>query len=273
LSPSARTIVGAGIGVFSMVLFGEGVYHVAATGTCASGGPYQIARTCPPGTGWWIAVVAGSIIGLVVAAVVVEMGVALLVAGLFLAGGAGAIVALTDGSAAASGASLGLWTMMGVWALLGLGWLVATLSGRRKSRLAATLLERGTPAWAQLERVDDTAVTVNNNPRVRLTLRVRPEGKPEFEAHKTITVSRVAIPQVGATFPVWYDPDDHDKLALGLPDTAEGKEAIARARASGRAPEAADPLDRLKKLGELRDAGVLSQSEFEVQKVKILGGL
>jgi hypothetical protein len=45
------------------------------------------------------------------------------------------------------------------------------------------------------------------------------------------------------------------------------------AEPGGAANEAVDPLDRLKKLGELRDAGVLSQSEFEVQKVKILGGL
>jgi putative oligomerization/nucleic acid binding protein len=34
-----------------------------------------------------------------------------------------------------------------------------------------------------------------------------------------------------------------------------------------------DPLDRLKKLTELRDAGALSQEEFEAQKAKILGGM
>jgi Short C-terminal domain len=39
------------------------------------------------------------------------------------------------------------------------------------------------------------------------------------------------------------------------------------------APEpAADPLDELKKLGELKAAGVLTDAEFEAQKAKILAG-
>lgn len=37
------------------------------------------------------------------------------------------------------------------------------------------------------------------------------------------------------------------------------------------APTAPDPLDQLKKLAELRDAGVLTPEEFAVQKTKILG--
>lgn len=32
-----------------------------------------------------------------------------------------------------------------------------------------------------------------------------------------------------------------------------------------------DPLDELKRLGELRDAGILTEEEFEAQKRKILG--
>jgi len=42
------------------------------------------------------------------------------------------------------------------------------------------------------------------------------------------------------------------------------------------APEAAsqdDKLDQLKKLGELKAAGVLTDAEFEVQKEKILQGI
>lgn len=34
----------------------------------------------------------------------------------------------------------------------------------------------------------------------------------------------------------------------------------------------ADPLDRLGKLNELRLAGVLTESEFEAQKARILSG-
>jgi Short C-terminal domain len=36
------------------------------------------------------------------------------------------------------------------------------------------------------------------------------------------------------------------------------------------AQDAADPLAQLKQLGELRDAGVLTQEEFAIQKARIL---
>jgi hypothetical protein len=35
-------------------------------------------------------------------------------------------------------------------------------------------------------------------------------------------------------------------------------------------PPAADPIERLKELGELRDKGVLTEEEFEAQKAKVL---
>jgi Short C-terminal domain len=42
--------------------------------------------------------------------------------------------------------------------------------------------------------------------------------------------------------------------------------------AAAPAAPAADPLEELKKLGELRAAGVLTDAEFEAQKAKILAG-
>jgi hypothetical protein len=38
------------------------------------------------------------------------------------------------------------------------------------------------------------------------------------------------------------------------------------------AAPAADPLEQLQKLGELKAAGVLTDAEFEAQKAKILAG-
>jgi membrane protease subunit (stomatin/prohibitin family) len=35
-------------------------------------------------------------------------------------------------------------------------------------------------------------------------------------------------------------------------------------------PPAADPIDRLKELGELRDSGVLTEEEFQAQKAQVL---
>ena len=39
------------------------------------------------------------------------------------------------------------------------------------------------------------------------------------------------------------------------------------------AAPAADPLDQLKQLGELKASGVLTEAEFEAQKAKILQGV
>jgi hypothetical protein len=39
------------------------------------------------------------------------------------------------------------------------------------------------------------------------------------------------------------------------------------------AAPAADPLDQLKQLGELKASGVLTDAEFEAQKAKILAGV
>jgi hypothetical protein len=37
------------------------------------------------------------------------------------------------------------------------------------------------------------------------------------------------------------------------------------------APAAQDPLDRVAKLGDLRERGLITDAEFEVQKRKLLG--
>ena len=52
------------------------------------------------------------------------------------------------------------------------------------------------------------------------------------------------------------------------------EEAIAaRHRPSAPAPAAQDHLSQLKQLGELRDAGILSEEEFAAKKAEILGRL
>ncbi len=41
--------------------FEAAMYALADVGTCASGGPYVIENECPGGTGWWIALMLGSL--------------------------------------------------------------------------------------------------------------------------------------------------------------------------------------------------------------------
>ena len=79
------------------------------------------------------------------------------------------------------------------------------------------VLSEGIQARAIVLNVQDTGMTINDNPRVKLTLQVQPEGQIPFEVTKKQTVSRVAIPRVGDEFLVRYDPADQSNVEF---DTA-----------------------------------------------------
>jgi hypothetical protein len=161
---------------------------------------------------------------------------------------------------------------------------------KKKEEQAMNLVQSGSVGVGTLTNVADTGITINElNIRVKLTLRIDPlDGSPAFEGHKTTTVNRVQIPQVGARYPVFYDPADHEtfayvdsiadesgrQLILSKFGDAFGPDAAGVGMA-GAAPAAAapaeDPLDKLEKLGRLRDSGVLTQEEFDEQKSALLG--
>ena len=161
---------------------------------------------------------------------------------------------------------------------------------KKKQEQAINLVQSGSVGVGTLTNVADTGITINDlNIRVKLTFRIDPlDGSEPFEGHKTTTVSRVLIPQIGARYPVFYDPSDHEtfayvdsiadengrQLILSKFGDAFGPDATGVglvATAPAAAPAAEDPLDRLEKLGKLRDAGVLTPAEFEAQKAEILG--
>src|SRR5947208_11494355 len=95
--------------------------------------------------------------------------------------------------------------------------------GKRKRRLE----EAGVNAPGQILTVQDTGMTVNNDPRIKLTLGVSPpDGSAPFEVTKKQLVPRVAIPRAGDSVMVRYDPEDHDNFEIGAgggaPATAAG---------------------------------------------------
>jgi hypothetical protein len=133
--------------------------------------------------------------------------------------------------------------------------------------------------------VDDTGVTINNNPRVRLRFRIEPvDGVlPPYEATKTATVSRIEIPRVGDRFPVWIDPADPQSwlFATGTPATAASSTPtirrlveLAKHGASPTVPPPATPVGdavtELNTLNELRLAGKISADEFATRTSDLL---
>jgi Short C-terminal domain len=125
----------------------------------------------------------------------------------------------------------------------------------------------GEHAPGEIVHVSDTGTTINANPRVELTIRVSPTDGAPFDVQHRRTVSRLQIPRVGEHVDVAYDPEDHEKVALLVRDLTD--DALAT-EATATAPAAADPLDRLAKLQDLRERGALTEAEFAAQKAKLL---
>lgn len=121
----------------------------------------------------------------------------------------------------------------------------------------AELLYAGRRAPAVVLDVEDTGVTVNNDPRVRLRLRVEPEGDEPFEAERKVVVSRLAIPRVGERLEVAYDPADVEKLTFRIAELADDAAS-------------SDRLDQLERLARLHRDGVLTDAEFAAEKARIL---
>jgi hypothetical protein len=167
--------------------------------------------------------------------------------------------------------------------------------GKRKREKAENLVATGSRAVGVVLAVQDTGMTMNDNPRIRMTFRIEPlDGSAAFDAEKTKVVSRVQIPRAGDRYPVWYDPADPETWAYATVDNEQGRQSIrqmfgaaaetmtgvgdpaaaAQAAPPSAAPAAAaDPLERLTKLNELRAAGVLTDAEFEEKKAQILAQL
>jgi hypothetical protein len=161
--------------------------------------------------------------------------------------------------------------------------------GKGKREKAQNLFENGSKGVGTVMHVQDTGMTVNDNPRVKMTFRIEPvDGSPAFDAEKKSVVSRVEIPRAGDRYPVWYDPTDPTSWAYATVDDDNGRAQLrqlfgevadtfagvggvpAAVPAGVGATAAADPLDRLRKLDELRTAGVLNDAEFQAKKAEIL---
>ncbi len=98
-------------------------------------------------------------------------------------------------------------------------WLGVSLFGRNRAKARAATLahlaQTGVRGQVQVLGLADTGVTINDNPRVHVTLQVTPQGGQPYQITKTTTVSRVAIPRVGDVYPALIDPTDPTKLAYG----------------------------------------------------------
>lgn len=74
------------------------------------------------------------------------------------------------------------------------------------------IIEVGNVGVGVIDRVEDTNVTVNNDPKVRIYVTVYSLQEEPYEAVITSVVSRVAIPRAGDRIAVKNDPEDKQKI-------------------------------------------------------------
>ena len=112
----------------------------------------------------------------------------------------------------------------------------------------------------------------------KMTVRVEPDDGPAFDAKTLAWLKNRPLWVVG----VLYDPSDHRKVVIDRSVEAlraAEQESLLRVQAlkpqkSGTVSPPAtedDPLDRLSKLADLHERGVLTDAEFEAQKHILLG--
>jgi len=217
-------------------------------------------------------------------------GIILSMVGIFMGGGfyvfSGLFIAIGLGSMAASAftdmgemQSFG-WLFGGMFAFFGI--LPLLLSGVVKGKVAARqveaqrLIQTGRKGIGTILAVNDTGLTINENPRVEIVMRVEPvDGSPPLELRKKVIVSRVALPRAGDRHPVWYDPADHEKWAFGTDMDASAPREVRELfdlvrQSAGARPESGNMVDELERLNALHSSGALTDREFAEAKERLL---
>jgi hypothetical protein len=282
------TLLGLAVAGAAIIAVDWGLYHLVRTGSCASGGPYVSARPCPPGTGGHILALVGGIfaglfgIGLYAArgkgGRPSRIGLGLIMWCLLFVTIPLAIALAAFGPAHSpnsSGAQITAVILGAIFIPMGLAPLAFAGRGGKKRALAQELMATGRRCTGEVMSVEDTGMTINDNPRVKITVRAEPPGEEPFTIEKTATVSRVSIPRRGDRCTVFYDPADRQNrngiTFDPVPGTATPAASAAAASYTAAADDDEDPLEKIEKLGELRARGLITQEEFDEQKRRLLG--
>lgn len=80
--------------------------------------------------------------------------------------------------------------------------------------LAQQLAETGADADAEVLGIQDTGATVNMNPVVVITLKVKPAKGEEFQTAGQLMVSRLTIPRAGDKIKIKYNPENLTQFVL-----------------------------------------------------------
>jgi uncharacterized protein YukE len=151
------------------------------------------------------------------------------------------------------------------------------------------VMEKGTPAKAVCKGFAEPVP--GEKFAMHIPLEVHPPGGSPYDVDYVFPTSRMkAAISVGMELPVKIHPDDPQRIAVqwdaqqgaiaaaggdmaavtqGMQQTY-GNAADQAYRQAKANQEAEDPAAKLKKLGEMKDAGLINDDEFETKKAELL---
>ena len=152
-----------------------------------------------------------------------------------------------------------------IWIGVALLLVALSLLSKRAAARAAALRRDGIAGRADVLSATETGAYVNNQPRVRLTLRISAPGVDPFDVEETYTVPHTALGALGSgrPLPVHIDRDDHAVFAIDL--AGDGSPTPP-----GPAEQAAGSAERIRELGELKAAQLITDEEYRAQRARIL---
>ena len=142
---------------------------------------------------------------------------------------------------------------------------------RRGEAHRQALLQTGKAGEATVLEVHDTGVTINNNPRVRLKVRIDVPHEPPVEGTHAMLVSRVGVPRIDEVYEVRFDPKNPNDFTFAPSSSASSPSRSTWSPPASGPTTGSDTLSQLERLEALRERGALTEAEFTEQKRKILG--
>ena len=250
-----RRHIGIATGLLGNFMFGWGLYHLLGIGSC--GGEYP---PCPSSAWPYFVTVP---VGMIVSILSIFAGGGFLFLTTFGSVGVASILRGINGGVGPEHDTTFAYVFGGFFLLPLLLPFLFVPWARRRARQAERLVAEGRKGIATVTAVRDTGLTVNNDPRVELTLSIEPEdGGAAFEASRKMIVSRLEIPRVGDRYDVSYDPEDRTRFEL----------RPAAEPAPAAQPAAQEWVTELGMLNDLRLSGALSDEEFSRAKDRLLAG-
>jgi hypothetical protein len=254
----ARYVLGGLLCVVGAILVVTAILALVQTGTCGGDG----APPCPP----TINVAVGELIGgilLVVIGSIMTVAVGLLI--FLLVGAVYAIVRVFVDSSSATGSDLIVAAVFLAIPLL-LAVIGFIIEGRRRRREAAMarFKEIAQRADGVIAAVNDTGVTINENPQVRLIVNYQRPDHIAAQAEKKLVVPRLSIPRPGQPVIVWYDPSGSEAIVEFDPA------APAEPGVDALLDVPADRVTSLERLAALHRDGSLTDEEFTRAKTQLL---